>query len=207
MRGRTAQVKILNTLTVGEARSTPYKLPPIYTLSIICIYYSHHPGRVRSALFSPSGHRLYTCCSSGTLALFDSSQQPSPLLRLLGNAVAREGGGGEREERGRLGQQSMALSEDGKRLACIGPLSCNISVLDALSLSEVREPLRIATIYASVPSQFPLSAYFSLKGVSRPSIKHHQQTPLNHHLSFYLLKRLVFSTCKLSLPLSMCTGS
>ncbi|CAI8047359.1 WD repeat-containing protein 90 [Geodia barretti] len=31
----------------------------------------------------------------------------------------------------------MALSEDGKRLACIGPLSCNISVLDALSLSEV----------------------------------------------------------------------
>ena len=175
----------------------------IYTLCDLCC--SHHPGRVRSVLFSPSGHRLYTCCSSGSLALFDSSQQPCPLLRLLGNAVAREGG--EREERGRLEQQSMALSEDGKRLACIGPLSCNISVLDALSLSEVREPLRIATIYASVPSQFPLSAYFSLKGVSRPSIKHHQQTPLNHHLSFYLLKRLVFSTCKLSLPLSMCTGS
>ena len=41
-------------------------------------------------------------------------------------------------ERGGLGQQSMTLSEDGKRLACIGPLLCNISVLDALSLNEVR---------------------------------------------------------------------
>ena len=68
--------------------------------------------------------------------MFDSSQQSCPLLRLLGNQVAKEGG--ERGERG-LEQQSLALSEDGKRLACIGPLSCNISVLDALSLNEVRK--------------------------------------------------------------------
>ena len=92
--------------------------------------HSQHAGGVRSILFSPSGHHLYTCCSAGSLAMFDSDQQACPLLRLLGNAVVR----GEGE-----GPQTLALSEDGRRLACVGPLSCNVTVLDALSLNEVRE--------------------------------------------------------------------
>lgn len=60
--------------------------------------------------------------------MFDADQQTCPLLRLLGNMVAR----GDN-----LGQQSLALSEDGSRLACIGPLACNVTVLDALTLNEV----------------------------------------------------------------------
>ena len=79
-------------------------------------------------LFSPSGHRLYSCCSAGSLAMFDSEQQSCPLLRLLGNAVVRDE---------RLGQQALALSEDGQRLAYVGPLLCNVTILDALSLNEV----------------------------------------------------------------------
>ena len=95
-----------------------------------CPSHSHHSGGVRSVLFSPgSGHRLYASCTAGSLAMFDSDQQTCPLLRLLGNTVTR----GEN-----LGQQSLALSEDGARLACIGPLACNVTVLDALSLNEVR---------------------------------------------------------------------
>lgn len=91
--------------------------------------YRQHPGGVRSVLFSPSGHRLYSCCSEGSLAMFDSDQQTCPLLRLLGNAVVRGEG---------LGQQALALSEDGQRLAYVGPLCSNVTVLDAQSLNEVR---------------------------------------------------------------------
>ena len=60
--------------------------------------------------------------------MFDSEQQSCPLLRLLGNAVVRDE---------RLGQQALALSEDGQRLAYVGPLHCNVTILDALSLNEV----------------------------------------------------------------------
>lgn len=60
--------------------------------------------------------------------MFDSEQQACPLMRLLGNAVVRGEG---------LKQQAMALSEDGQRLAYVGPLCCNVTVLDAQSLNEV----------------------------------------------------------------------
>ena len=93
-----------------------------------CVNHSQHAGAVRSVLFSPAGHRLYTCCSAGSLAVFDSDQQVCPLLRLLGNVVVKGEG---------RGTQTLALSEDGRRLACVGPLSCNVTVLDALSLNEV----------------------------------------------------------------------
>ena len=73
--------------------------------------------------------------------MFDSAHQTCPLVKLLGNTAAREREGG-----GRLGQQSLALSEDGRRLACIGPLSCNITVLDALSLSEVSSNSDVAVL-------------------------------------------------------------
>ena len=96
----------------------------------VCLCISRqHPGAVRSVLFSPSGYRLYTSYSAGTLAMFDSEQQSCPLLRLLGNAVVR----GEE-----FGPQALAISEDGQRLAYVGPLQCTVTVLDALSLNEAR---------------------------------------------------------------------
>lgn len=84
---------------------------------------------MRSVLFSGSGRRLYSCCSSGSLAAFDSKQQTCPLLRLLGNVVVRGEG---------LGEGSLALSEDDQRLAYVGPLKSTVTILDAFSLSEVR---------------------------------------------------------------------
>ena len=107
----------------------------------VCLCISRqHPGAVRSVLFSPSGYRLYTSYSAGTLAMFDSEQQSCPLLRLLGNAVVR----GEE-----FGPQALAISEDGQRLAYVGPLQCTVTVLDALSLNEARLFFHIQTFSAS----------------------------------------------------------
>ena len=63
--------------------------------------------------------------------MYDSEHQTCQLLRLLGNTLARQKGSGP---------QALALSEDGKRLAYVGPLDCTVTLLDALTLSEVRCP-------------------------------------------------------------------
>ena len=60
--------------------------------------------------------------------MYDTEHQDCRLLRLLGNTVAK----------GTVfGPQALALSEDGKRLAFIGPLEFTVTVLDTSSLDEV----------------------------------------------------------------------
>jgi len=89
-----------------------------------------HRGVVTGLVFSPTGHRLYSSSSSGSLAMYDSEQQNCRLMRLLGNTVAR----GEH-----LGPRALCLSEDGERLVFIGPLEFTVTVLDSDTLDEVTE--------------------------------------------------------------------
>ena len=87
-----------------------------------------HHGPVTGLVFSLGGCGLYSSSASGSLAMYDTEHQDCRLLRLLGNTVAR----------GTVfGPQALALSEDGKRLAFIGPLEFTVTVLDACSLDEV----------------------------------------------------------------------
>lgn len=65
----------------------------------------------------------------GTLALYDASAENYPLLRLLGNVVAR----GER-----FCPDALAVSPDGRRVVFIGPTEYTVTVVDAKSLDEVR---------------------------------------------------------------------
>lgn len=95
-----------------------------------------HWGVVTGLVFSPTGHRLYSSSSSGSLAMYDSEQQNCRLMRLLGNTVA----GGEH-----LGPKALCLSEDGERLVFIGPLEFTVTMLDADTLDEVTEG-RIDTV-------------------------------------------------------------
>ena len=100
--------------------------PPPPHLSPVC--YRQHHGPVTGLVFSLGGCGLYSSSASGSLAMYDTEHQDCRLLWLLGNTVAK---GTE------FGPQALALSEDGKRLAFIGPLEFTVTVLDAGSLDEV----------------------------------------------------------------------
>ncbi len=67
--------------------------------------------------------------------MYDSEQQACPVLRVLGNTVAK----GDH-----FGPRALALSTDGERLAFIGPLEFTVTVLDAGNLDEVRQPPAIS---------------------------------------------------------------
>lgn len=85
--------------------------------------------------FSPSGHRLYSCSNTGSLALFSLQDgHASKLCRVLGNIVAVGDDGSDDVHHT---HRALSLSQDGSRLALIGPLNFTITVLDAKSLNEV----------------------------------------------------------------------
>ena len=87
-------------------------------------------------LFSSNGHRLYSSSFSGSLALFSLQEGHTPrVLRLLGNIVAK--GTTSQGDNEHTPTQTLALSENGLRLAVIGPLNFTITVLDAENLNEV----------------------------------------------------------------------
>lgn len=89
----------------------------------------HHSGIITGLVFSPSGDVMYSSSSSGSLAMYDTSDiQQSRVLRLMSNTVAK----GES-----FGAKALSLNEDGTRLAFIGPLEFTITVLDAMTLDEV----------------------------------------------------------------------
>ena len=60
--------------------------------------------------------------------MYNAKDQTYQVMRLLGNTVAK---GAE------FGPRALSLSEDGHRLAFIGPLAFTVSVVDAETLDEV----------------------------------------------------------------------
>jgi hypothetical protein len=60
--------------------------------------------------------------------MYDATSEGYPLLRLLGNTVAR----GER-----YCPDAMAVSPDGRRVAFIGPSEYTVTIVDSKSLDEV----------------------------------------------------------------------
>ena len=78
--------------------------------------------------FNPVSPQLYSCGSVGSLALHDTSDDKYQLMRLLTNTVAR---GDTRSP------STLTVSDDGRRMAFVGPTDFTISVVDAKSLDEV----------------------------------------------------------------------
>ena len=88
-----------------------------------------HTGGVTGLIFAPSGDNLYSSSSNGSLALYDChDDEGCRVVRAMGNTVAK----GER-----YGPKALSLSDDGSRLAFIGPMEFTVTVLDAHTMDEV----------------------------------------------------------------------
>ncbi|WAQ96619.1 WDR90-like protein [Mya arenaria] len=89
--------------------------------------HKQHRGKVTGLAFNPNGDFLYSSCSLGSLASYDTSAENYPLLRLLGNTTSR----GEQ-----YCPDALAVSPDGRRVAFIGPTEYTVTVVDSKTLDE-----------------------------------------------------------------------
>ncbi|XP_072042911.1 WD repeat-containing protein 90-like [Amphiura filiformis] len=87
-----------------------------------------HRGKITGLIYTPNSNYLISCCSLGSLALYDASQESYPVARLLGNMVAK----GDR-----YGPDALAMSEEGKHVAFVGPSEFTVTFVDARSLDEI----------------------------------------------------------------------
>ncbi|XP_041363253.1 WD repeat-containing protein 90-like isoform X2 [Gigantopelta aegis] len=87
-----------------------------------------HRGKVTGLIYSPSGDNLYSCCSLGSIAVYDASTTDYRVIRALANTAAR----GEHH-----GPDAIAISPDSRRVAFVGPSDFTITVVDAKCLDEV----------------------------------------------------------------------
>ncbi|BFZ03507.1 hypothetical protein BsWGS_06545 [Bradybaena similaris] len=85
-------------------------------------------GEVTGVVYSLDGSRLYTCCSLGVAAIFDSSTEEYKLVRVITGLVARGN---------QFGPQALALSPCGRRVAFVGPTEFTVTVADARCLDEL----------------------------------------------------------------------
>ncbi|XP_048238655.1 WD repeat-containing protein 90-like isoform X1 [Haliotis rufescens] len=99
----------------------------VQTTSILAEHRQHR-GKIIGLSYSTAGDYLYSACSLGSLALYDSGSNNYNIIRVLGNTVAR----GERH-----GPDALAVSPCGRRVAFIGPSDLTVSIVDAKSLDEV----------------------------------------------------------------------
>ncbi|XP_071943850.1 WD repeat-containing protein 90-like [Antedon mediterranea] len=90
--------------------------------------YREHRGKVTGLVYSPNAMYLYSCCSMGSIALYDASQEGYQVMRLLGNAVAKGN---------QYGPDMLSVSEDSKYVAYVGPSEFTVTVADGKSLDEM----------------------------------------------------------------------
>ncbi|KAG8432147.1 hypothetical protein GDO86_016689 [Hymenochirus boettgeri] len=90
--------------------------------------HKQHRGTITGLMFSPDGGLMYSCCSLGSIALYNIAHKEQHVLRALGNAVCKD------PERG---PQALAVSGDGRLLAFVGPTEYTVTVMDARSLDEL----------------------------------------------------------------------
>ncbi|XP_074646351.1 WD repeat-containing protein 90-like [Tubulanus polymorphus] len=107
----------------------------VETTSMLAEYHQHR-GKVTGLAYSPMGDFLYSAGELGTLVLYDASTDTYPLVRLLGNIVAK----GDKSA-----PNTIAVNPNGRHIAVIGPTDFTISVLNARSLDEVMH-IDISTI-------------------------------------------------------------
>ncbi|XP_053384270.1 WD repeat-containing protein 90-like isoform X2 [Mercenaria mercenaria] len=129
----------------------------VQTTSLLAEH-KQHRGKVTGLSFNPNGDYLYSSCSLGSLAMYDASSDGYPLLRLLGNTVAR----GER-----YCPDALAVSPDGRRVAFIGPSEYTVTIVDSKSLDETMR-IDVSSVGQSGKSRIDTAAkiYYSPLKVS-----------------------------------------
>ncbi|XP_033117799.1 WD repeat-containing protein 90-like isoform X4 [Anneissia japonica] len=87
-----------------------------------------HRGKVTGLAFPPNAQYLYSCCSMGSIALYDASHEGYQVMRLLGNAVAKGN---------QYAPDMLSVSGDSKYVAYVGPSEFTVTVADGKSLDEM----------------------------------------------------------------------
>ncbi|XP_057682899.1 WD repeat-containing protein 90 isoform X2 [Corythoichthys intestinalis] len=89
--------------------------------------HNHHKGLVVGLAFSPDGECMYSAASEGSLALYNSCDNDSHVIRVVCRVVARGTG---------RAPDALTVSSDSRCLAFVGPTEYVITIADALSLEE-----------------------------------------------------------------------
>ncbi|XP_077358986.1 WD repeat-containing protein 90 isoform X2 [Festucalex cinctus] len=89
--------------------------------------HTHHRGEVVGLAFSPDGDCMYSAASEGSLALYNSCDNDSHVIRVVRGVVARGTG---------RAPDALTVSSDSHCLAFVGPSEYTIIIADALSLEE-----------------------------------------------------------------------
>ncbi|XP_077482569.1 WD repeat-containing protein 90 [Stigmatopora argus] len=87
-----------------------------------------HKGVVVGLAFSPDAECMYSAASEGSLALYNSCDNDSHVIRVVCHVVARGTG---------RAPDALTVSSDSRFLAFVGPTEYIITIVDALSLEEV----------------------------------------------------------------------
>nr|XP_034986517.1 WD repeat-containing protein 90 isoform X1 [Zootoca vivipara] len=90
--------------------------------------HKQHRGSITGLTFSPDGNFMYSSCSHGTLALYNSAIQKSHIIRVLANVTSQDAG---------HGPDALSVSGDGHLLAFVGPSKYIVTLMDAYSLDEL----------------------------------------------------------------------
>lgn len=128
--------------------------------SSLLVEHKQHRGAITGLLFSPEGDLMYSSCSQGSLALYNSADQHYHVVRVLGNVVSKDDN---------LGPEALVISSDAQLLAFVGPSEYTVTVMDARTLDEL---LRIDVSILDLEST-SLDSALSLRFTP---------TPLNHLL-------------------------
>uniref|UniRef100_A0A803T0D0 WD repeat-containing protein 90 n=1 Tax=Anolis carolinensis TaxID=28377 RepID=A0A803T0D0_ANOCA len=90
--------------------------------------HKQHRGLITGLTFSPDGNFMYSCCSRGTLALYNCAMQKSHIVRVLANVVSPDAG---------HGPDALSVSCDGQLLSLVGPSQYIVTLMDAHTLDEL----------------------------------------------------------------------
>ncbi|XP_029977706.1 WD repeat-containing protein 90 isoform X2 [Sphaeramia orbicularis] len=94
----------------------------------LLVEHKHHRGEVVGLTFSPNGEFMYSACSQGSLALYNSSEEDHNVIRVVCNVVAR---GTERAP------DALTVSSNSRCLAFVGPSEYIVTIADARALDEL----------------------------------------------------------------------
>ncbi|XP_061665809.1 WD repeat-containing protein 90 isoform X2 [Syngnathoides biaculeatus] len=89
--------------------------------------HNNHRGEVVGLAFSPNGECMYSGASDGSLALYNSCDNDSYVIRTVCGVLARGTG---------RAPDALTVSSDSRCLAFVGPSEYTITIADALSLEE-----------------------------------------------------------------------
>uniref|UniRef100_A0A3Q2Y4U8 WD repeat-containing protein 90 n=1 Tax=Hippocampus comes TaxID=109280 RepID=A0A3Q2Y4U8_HIPCM len=84
--------------------------------------HNHHRGEVVGLVFSPDGDCMYSAASEGSLALYNSCDNDSHVIRVVCTGRAPD---------------ALTVSSNSRCLAFVGPSEYTITIADALSLEEL----------------------------------------------------------------------